>query len=154
MARDDRSKQVRMVMRFEYLSWIWPSNREPSISPSPRPTSARRQFFCFVWSDQFDVFGFVDMVSVISGTKTPAYIAQLIAVHIMKGIIFSILFDNIRLAVSKMSSLTEVLDSISLSFVDSRTLFPILFNYSGWGKGRLSRRKNKEDAMQNAVITM
>jgi len=42
------------------------------------------------------------------GTKTPAYIAQLIAVQIINGIILSILEEIINLAVSNISYLTEV----------------------------------------------
>ena len=83
-------------------------NKEPVISPTPRPTRASRQFFCFSESDQYKVFKLVDMVSVIRGTNTPAYIAQLIAVQIMKGTILSILDEIINLAVSNMSAVTEV----------------------------------------------
>ena len=69
---EESNKQVNVVNRFEYLSCTYPRRSDPIISPTPRPTSASRQFFYFYESDQPTVNGFAFIESVIIGTKIPA----------------------------------------------------------------------------------
>ena len=71
----------------------------------------------------------------------------------MNGIIFNILGETISLAVSKISSVTVV------SFCklrDSRMLFAIVVSGPsvGYGTGCFKSKKNKDEAIQNEVITM
>lgn len=91
-------------------------------------------------------------MSVSNGTKTEDITELLNAVHIIRGASFNMRVDTSNFTVSIISALTEF--STLSSVVDSLTLAVIVTSlfFSGM-TGYLSSKKNRLDAKQIALIT-
>ena len=150
IAKEERMRHTKLVALFEKWSCTYPIRNAPQIWPAPIPIKERRQFFLCVASSQMAVYGFYFIDSTMTGTKTPAAIAPLTAVHNTNGQSYIILFDSIRLYVSTMSSFTELLVDFSASSGPSGFF---CWSMVWCGIGFLRSKKKSEDATHIAVIT-
>ena len=87
----DKNMQTNVVPLAEKLSQTKPSNIEPIISPTPKPTRTYKHFSYFFSFDQSIVDGVTCIVQVIKGTKTFVMTEPLKADQMIKGVILRIL---------------------------------------------------------------